>query len=297
MGGQSTPQRTARPGEAAFRLDFVCVGAQRAGTTWLDEALRPHPDIILPSEVKETFFFDRHYAKGLPWYASHFAAPGPGQVVGEIGPSYLDEPGVADRIHAVSPECRILVILRHPVERAVSLFHHYARKGKAPACFADAVAARPQIVSSSHYAQHLELWFAKFGRDAVKVMLFEDLIADPQAAMAEVCGFIGVPPQGVRPPDEAVNQRTVAAFPVLARTGSSVAAWLRASRLHGLVNLGKSLGLKRIYEGGSGPAPVSAAERAALCEAFADDVTYVERLLSRRLDDWRRPDGGGAEAG
>src|SRR3954471_8486885 len=38
--------------------DFLCIGAQKAGTGWLYEQLRSHPDFWMPP-LKEIHYFDR----------------------------------------------------------------------------------------------------------------------------------------------------------------------------------------------------------------------------------------------
>src|SRR6476659_2320083 len=40
--------------------DFLCIGAQKAGTGWLYEQLRSHPDFWMPP-VKELHYFDRFW--------------------------------------------------------------------------------------------------------------------------------------------------------------------------------------------------------------------------------------------
>ena len=53
--------------------NFLCVGAQKAGTTTLFNILKQHPDIFLPS-TKEAHFFDKEerYQKGISWWISTF---------------------------------------------------------------------------------------------------------------------------------------------------------------------------------------------------------------------------------
>ena len=51
--------------------DFLGIGAQKAGTTWLHENLRCHPSLYLPDE-KELHYFDWHFHRPLRWYAGHF---------------------------------------------------------------------------------------------------------------------------------------------------------------------------------------------------------------------------------
>lgn len=68
--------------------DFLCIGSQRAGTTWLHECLREHPDLFLP-EQKELHFFNSSFDKGLEYYSSMFKGGVYGeQKFGEISPNY-----------------------------------------------------------------------------------------------------------------------------------------------------------------------------------------------------------------
>src|SRR5687768_7330370 len=135
---------TAEP----FRIDFVAVGPQRTGTSWLDQMLRGHPDICLPRQVKETMFLEQHFENGVPWYASHFPPRTDGQVRGEVASTCFDDPASPARVASLNPECRIVVTLREPVGRTVSLWHHHVAKGRAPRDFRAAVRAMPRIVES-----------------------------------------------------------------------------------------------------------------------------------------------------
>ena len=71
--------------------NFLCVGAQKAGTTTLYDILKQHPNIYLP-KVKELHFFDKddRYKLGLEWLTKYFVNGYKNQkAVGEITPSYL----------------------------------------------------------------------------------------------------------------------------------------------------------------------------------------------------------------
>jgi GT2 family glycosyltransferase len=51
--------------------DFLCIGAQKAGTTWLDSNLRRHPQVWLPP-IKELHYFSAaHIADNLSWASSN----------------------------------------------------------------------------------------------------------------------------------------------------------------------------------------------------------------------------------
>ena len=55
--------------------DFLGIGAQKAGTTWLHENLRRHPELFLPEE-KELHYFDRQWVRPLRHYSAAFREAG-----------------------------------------------------------------------------------------------------------------------------------------------------------------------------------------------------------------------------
>ena len=106
--------------------DFLILGAQRCGTSSLHHWLSQHPDIWLPDE-KELHFFDLNWHAGPSWYRGMFTDDG--RVVGEATPIYLFYPNVDDWVHEVAPDCKFIVLLRDPVDRAYSHYHHALRTG------------------------------------------------------------------------------------------------------------------------------------------------------------------------
>lgn len=281
-----------------FRVDFVAVGPQRTGTSWLDRMLRRHPRVCLPRQVKETMFFERHWENGVDWYASHFPDAAPGQVRGEVAPTCFDLPAAAERIAALNPACRIVVTLREPVGRTVSLWHHHVAKGRAPRDFRQAVRAMPRIVESGRYAVHLSRWIERFGADRVLVELIDDVDARPQEVLDRVTAFLGAGPMRVDEAGERVGAATMPRHPRLAAAAARAATALRARRLHWLPELGKRLGLKRVFSGAEHDMPrLAPGDAAWLAEEFASDVAFVERLLGRELPSWRAAAPHSAGAG
>jgi hypothetical protein len=73
--------RSDHPGDICMRLpDFICVGVQKAGTTWLYEQLCSHPQVFMPKKELDFFF----KPLGLAWYGAHFEGAGEPQVCGDI---------------------------------------------------------------------------------------------------------------------------------------------------------------------------------------------------------------------
>ena len=106
------------------RPSFLIIGAQKSGTSALYTYLTKHPH-IKPPRLKEINFFNQeaHYHRGLLWYHIHFpdlSQMGSQAITFEATPDYFYHPQVAARIYRYDPRLKLIVLLRHPVERAYS---------------------------------------------------------------------------------------------------------------------------------------------------------------------------------
>ena len=127
--------------------DFLISGAQRGGTTSLYNYLQAHPCFELPT-TKELHFFDRKFHRGLAWYRAHFPTylekcfaqriQGRAFLTGEATPNYLFHPLVSRRVAEVLPRVKLIVLLRNPVDRAFSHYHHILDLGYEHLPFAEA---------------------------------------------------------------------------------------------------------------------------------------------------------------
>ena len=206
--------------------DFLILGAQKAGTTALYSYLRQHPSIAGPP-WKEVSFFDRHYRRGTAWYRGNFPSTlylrrmqsrtGVKPVVGEASPSYMFHPLGAERVRAVVPNARLIVLVRNPIDRALSHYHHEVALGREPLSFEDALAAEDSrmegelerlrdpsyfshawwnftYVSRGLYAEQLERLLERFPREQLLVVPSDDLGTQPGETYGRVLEFIGAPP-------------------------------------------------------------------------------------------------------
>jgi hypothetical protein len=195
------------------RPDFLIIGAQKSGTSWLAHNLARHPTIFLPDS--EIHFFDKAdlFAKGPAWYESHFEDASPGHLVGEKTPDYLwttsdgaerHHAGSHERIHDLYPEAKLIVTLRNPVERAISALNHLIRTGRvSPFHHADdllvghkhALVANHGVLEKGLYFRQLKAYLDRFDRRQLLVLLFEDdIVQQPRAALRRLFEFLEVDP-------------------------------------------------------------------------------------------------------
>ncbi len=278
---------------ATTRLpDFIGVGPQRTGTSWLDEVLRGH--VGLAEGAKETDFFVRHYEKGIDWYLDYFRNCPADVPVGEIDPNYFGSAAARERIARHIPQCRIICTFRDPTDRAYSSYRVMRRDAWTRVGFEETVARNPVIRESSRYAHHLAEWQRVFGAERVMVCIYDDLEADPQAYLDRICAFIGVAPVKVgakAAAAERVNAVTHAPRSRrLAQNARNARDWMRAHRWHRALRALERAGVWRFCFGGGEAFPrLDAETEARVREHFRPEVEAFERITGRDLSAWKRP--------
>jgi Sulfotransferase domain len=206
--------------------DFLIIGAQKAGTTALYAYLREHPAITGPP-WKEVSYFDRHFWRGTAWYRGNFpnklylrgvrARSGVGPIVGEASPSYLFHPFAPARVAELLPDARLIALVRDPVHRALSHYHHEVALGRESLPFEEAVDREDErmdgelermrdpryfshawwnftYLSRGRYAEQLERWLEHIPRERLLVLPSEDLLERPHEAYSQVLRFLDAPP-------------------------------------------------------------------------------------------------------
>jgi hypothetical protein len=271
-------------------IDFIFIGPQKTGTTWVDDCLRRHPSIQLPERVKETHFFDVVYERGPEWYEACFPSRQPGTVRGEVAPSLFHHPEAPGRVAELAPDVRVWITLRHPVERARSHYHHHWSKGRLRGNFQEAVKLYPDILEAGRYAQHIRSWQSKGFSGQCSFLFNEDMRAGADETWDRLLRELGVEPEPFPEASrEVVYGAQAPAIPLLARGADLVAGYFRRRGWHGWLATARKLKLNRVYRGGDGPPPLSEADIEFILTEHEEDVSYVEKLTGRDLRGWRRP--------
>lgn len=187
-------------------VDFVVIGAMKAGTTSLHHYLSAHPDLVLGAEKEVNFFFGAvpggpgNLWRGADWYRSRL--PEEGRLRGDVSPGYTspDHPGVAARMGDVAPSARLLYLVRDPLDRAVSQYRHHRREGDERRALADALLdPTSHYVRRSRYCAGLRPFLDRFPSEQIAVVDRDDLLHRTVGTVAAICRFIGAAPD--RQPD------------------------------------------------------------------------------------------------
>ncbi len=296
--------------------NFLVIGAAKSGTTSLYHYLAQHPDVFM-SPVKEPNFF------ALEGEKSAFRAPGADQrinrwsitnveayrrlfegvakekAIGEASPLYLYSPRAPGRIRHHVPGAKLIAVLRDPAERAYSSFLHLVRLGRETIPdFAQALDAEDERVRDNwewiwhykrmgFYHEQLSRYYETFGRDQVRVYLYEDLNGDPVGVVRDAYGFLGVDDSFA--PD--VSHQYMKSGVPKSRTLYKV---LREP--HPIKSVLKHLfpkdlrrrTLLRLQNRVLVRPPFPAEARRELKEAYREDVLKLQGLIGRDLSGWLR---------
>jgi len=203
--------------------DFFIVGAPRSGTSWLYHALRDHPGAFLPDRKEPHHLspdLDGGTAAEAAWrvrdqhdYTALFQAARRDQRVGEASTGYLASLAAPARIADVSPEARIIVLVRDPVEQIASLHARRVAAGVEDLDLRQALDAEPDRLFGRHwprrpvfmpqaqyrdgacFIRHIERYAERIGRDAIWVGSLDDIAADAPGTYQSVLAHLDLAPR------------------------------------------------------------------------------------------------------
>jgi len=286
---------------------FLCVGAPKCATTWLFRCLLEHPEVFLP-DFKEINFFmvcrwgDDYESKGLDYYLDLFEAAATERVVGDFSPNLLQDPFAPERLRALIPEARLIVMIRNPVERAHSHYHYVRNRSTYGGYSLQEVLEDPSrdhagFLSQGLYGEQLERWLEHFPRDQILVIPTEDVRDRPELVLRQICTFIGISPnfspsalRSVVNPSKATRIRSLHGWSV------RVSRFLTAHGLDRVRMMLKRVGIVRLVQGLNDTPqenpPLTAREVHDLTAFYREDNARLSRLLGRDYSHWL---AGGSE--
>ncbi len=186
--------------------NFIIIGTQKGGTTSLYYYLAQHPQIV-PSLIKEIDYWSHKYERGLEWYLAHFLPQleRGSFLTGEATPSYLDSQGVAEKISQVFPDIKIIVLLRNPVERAISHYYQWVSLKWESRSLKEAIQSEINQSQDSFwnqpnsylargvYVEFIKAWMEIFPREQILILKSEDFYTNPAQSLTQIFKFLDLP--------------------------------------------------------------------------------------------------------
>ena len=281
--------------------NLFIVGAPKAGTTSFYEYLKKIPGIYM-SPIKEPDYFDiqtirthhkLHQTRDKKKYLSLFKKVRDEKIIGEASPSYLSDPQAAKLIHQVSPDARIIISLRNPVERAFSEYLMLINLGRLTSTFHDqlqiGMREKPDAnqthlrLESGLYADDVKRYLDIFGRKNVKILIFENFIKEIKKTIEDILLFLGI--------DHSLKDfnEGQAANPYAVSRGS-IAGKIRTSRLAEFLAVKMMTSTTRrfvrdnfILKKNQQKPKMEDADRNMLVNFYWDDVKKLEEILGLKL--------------
>jgi hypothetical protein len=290
--------------------NFFIVGAAKCGTTSLFNYMRQHPDLYFPL-IKEPAHFvrdDSSYDRYADFdrYRSLFKKAGNAKAIGEASTGYLFYEKAAGLIHDKFPSAKIIIVLRNPVDMAFSYWRYNQAVGEESSAFEYVISDEGikyrrskefkdkcsqwwgsyAYMDRGFYFEQVKRYFDVFGRDNVRVYIFERFIKDPKVVCSDIFEFLGIDSDFIPDYGKAHNEAggirsklfkkmIYAKYPLLrAVLPTAIKVKIRAMLLF----------LNSVKEEKK-EMPVSARQR--LERFFSLDIKKLEGLLGEEIEEWR----------
>jgi len=211
--------------------DFYIIGAAKCGTSSLYDYLLQHPD-VQPAFTKEPRYFDKYYDRGENWYRVCFPFKihkyflktifRRGFITGEATPRYVDHPHAPKRLKKLTPNAKLIVLLRNPIDRAYSNYNMRAEADTESLSFKDAVKQEKQrtkgefekmlkdgnyysrdyyhysYLHRSIYVDKLKRWMSIFPKEQFLFIQSEEFFKNPSEVYNKVLQFLELSPHDLK---------------------------------------------------------------------------------------------------
>jgi hypothetical protein len=266
--------------------NFIIIGAQKSGTTWLYEILKTHPKIKMAHDRKEVHFFDRYFDRGIKWYKERFPYD-ENFLIGEATPKYIYDKEVPKRIYNNIPEVKLILSLRNPIERAYSQYKYLVQEDNYQQDFKQAIKEYPDILKRGLYFEQIERYLNFFERNQLTIIIFEEMITKEEEKLNEIADFLNLDFDFDK--DSIYGKANVSKVPkykLLYSFGKYIVKKLYDyDDLIFMINFLKKIGFKRLFfdKNKNNFPDMSLDSRKYLSNYYKEDILKLEELLDREL--------------
>ncbi len=268
---------------------------ERRQTFWASaKPSATHPGWMPPADRKEVFF-DRYHDRGEEWYAGLFSGSNKYRASGEITPTYFGNTKALERMKTFNQDMKLIIILRNPVDRAISHYRMEVENARINGSFESAIEKNTNLRHYSYYRKHLEEIGDKFSKQNVFLMIYEELFANAEATsehLSALGSFLDIDRellQQLMLVDRVRASKGAPRWPWLVRRAKRIRRKLMDSDLEWAVDAAKRVGFSRnLIVKESRTVPVAEAERGRFRALFQEDVLATESYVGRSIAAWQQ---------
>ncbi len=279
--------------------NLFIAGAPKAATTSLYELLRKIPGIYM-SEEKEPAFFcrktvpDNHYGKPIrnkKDYLALFEKVKDEKIIGEASVWYLSDPDSSNLIYQTLPHAKILISLRDPVERVFSHYFFQINKNLLNISFHEQIKKEmncgldysiPRIgLEAGIYSEDVKRFLNIFGKNQVKIIIFEEFIQNKEKTLEEILKFLGLNYKVNRLDDKVYNPYSPPRGPISERIRKSDTLFQIAKRI--IPKFVRKSMVEKFLIGERIKPKIDSEDRKTLINYYKSDVKNLKKILGREL--------------
>ena len=270
-----------------IKPNFLFIGPDKSGSTWLYEIFKEHPQIFVP-DIKDIYFFDRYYYKGWEWYASFFKGSENYKAIGELSHDYMFSIEAMLRIRNDLPGAKLFVILRNPFEKVVSHYLFLVRSGITNKPFEIAIKTHKELIEKCLYAKYLSQYINIFPKEQFKIFFYDDLKKDPRNFAKDIFDYLNVDfieldfNRKVLP----ASKPRIFLLAKLAKKSANLLRELGWIKLLGKIKANRYIQtiLYKPYK--SEKFVMSREQFEMLFDIFVRDIRDLEKIVNKKLDNW-----------
>lgn len=200
--------------------DFMIIGAMKSATSTLHEQLAMQKGVYMSTPKEPNFFSnDEIYTRGLSWYKNLFTEAADSDLCGESSTHYTKLPTYPKTIARIQENLsgtKFIYVIRHPIDRLISHYIHEWSQNVIRCDINSAIDRHPELIEYGLYHKQIAPFIKSFGRDAVLIIYFQQIIQNPQQALEQVCQHIGYkdkPSWVVKQKPQNVSSERIRRFP------------------------------------------------------------------------------------
>jgi len=212
------------------------------------------------------------------------------QAIGEISPQYYECEACPERIFTTLPYSKLIIMLRHPVNRAYSHYGFCVQRKNYRGSFEDFLATRPTALEKGFYSRYLKQYLHYFDRTQILALVFEDAVTDVFKTQKTLADFldIAVDKFPASTNNDKVNASSVPKFQFFSGLAVKTGRQFRRWHLEPLVDFVRRRGIMRIILKGTPLPPLDQELKKQLSQLYRDEFDELEQCVQIDLSSWRK---------